>query len=270
MTDVKRAAHQAHQSDTVDVAVRIGMVAYGLVHLLIGWLALQIAFGEKAKQASSTGAMHTLASQPFGAVLVWGVAIGMFLLVLWRALEAWQSFHTEDGADRAKAMVSQIGKGVLYATLAFSAAKTAVGESSKKGSGTDGFTAQLMSVTAGQLLVGAVGLGVIGYGGYYLYMGWSGKFLEKLDGEGRSGNSGTAYQWIGRVGFVAKGLAIGMIGALFVYAAVTHDAKKSAGLDQALQEIADQPFGQVLLAVIAVGIGCYGVFAFARARHLSR
>lgn len=270
MTDVKRAAHQAHQSDTVDVAIRIGMIAYGVVHLMIGWLALQVAFGEKAKQASSSGAMHALASQPFGAVLVWGVAIGMFLLVLWRGLEAWQSFQTEDGADRAKTMVSQIGKGILYATLAFSAAKTAVGESSKKGGGTDSFTAQLLSVTAGQLLVGAVGLGVLVYGGYYVYQGWTDKFLEKLDGKGSSGHSGTAFRWIGKAGYFGKGIAVGMIGALFIYAAATHDAKKSAGLDQALQEIADQPFGQVLLAVIAVGIGCYGIFAFARARHLSR
>lgn len=269
MTDVKRAAHQAHHSDTVDVAVRIGMIAYGVVHLMIGWLALQIAFGEKASQASSSGAMHALANQPFGAALVWGVAVGMFLLVLWRALEAWQSFQTEDGADRAKTIVSQIGKGILYGVLAVSATKTALGDSSK-GSGTDSFTSQLMSVTAGQLLVGAVGLGVLVYGGYYLYQGWTEKFLEKLDGKGSSGHSGTAFQWIGKAGFFGKGIAVGMIGALFIYAAVTHDAKKSAGLDQALQKIADQPFGQALLALIAVGIGCYGIFAFARARHLSR
>lgn len=266
---MKRAARQASSSDAVDLAVRIGLVAYGVVHLMLGWLALQVAFGEKSKQASSTGAMHALANQPFGAVLVWGVTVGMFLLVLWRGLEAFQAYRDEDGADRAKTMTSQIGKGILYAVLAFSAAKTALGDSSK-GSGTDSFTSQLMSVTAGQFLVGAVGLAVIGYGGYYVYQGWTKKFLEKLDGKGQSGNSGTTYEWIGRVGFVAKGLAIGMIGLLFLYAAVTHDAKKSAGLDQALQEIADQPFGQVLLAVIAVGIGCYGLFAFARARHLSR
>lgn len=269
MTDVKRVAHQAHQSDSLDVLVRIGLVAYGVVHLMVGWLALQVAFGEKSEQASGSGAMHALADQPFGAVLVWGVAIGMALLVGWRVLEAWQAFHTEDGADRARRMVSQLGKGVLYGVLAVSATKTALGDSTQ-GSGTDSFTSQLMAMPGGQLIVGAIGLAVLGYGGWYVYQGWSERYLEKLDGQGRGGQNGTAFKTLGKVGYVAKGGAIGVVGGLFVYAALTHDAQKSGGLDQALQEIADQPFGQGLLTLVALDIGCYGLFAFARARHLSR
>jgi len=269
MTDVKRAAGKTHQSDSLDIIVRIGLVAYGVVHLMVGWLALQVAFGEKSEQASSSGAMHALADQPFGAVLIWGVAIGMFLLVVWRALEAWQAFHTEDGSDRAKRMVSQLGKGVLYAVLAFSATKTALGDSSG-GSGTDSLTSQVMQMTAGPFLVGAVGLAVLGYGGWYVYQGWTEKYLEKLDGQGTSGDTGKAFKALGKAGYIAKGGAIGLIGGLFVYAAATHDAQKSGGLDQALQEIAKQPFGQGLLTLVALGIGCYGLFAFARARHLSR
>jgi hypothetical protein len=60
-----------------------------------------------------------------------------------------------------------------------------------------------------------------------------------------------------------------VIGVLFVYAAIDHNAKKSGGLDQAAQKILQQPFGPVLLFAISVGIGCYGLFCFARARHLS-
>ena len=74
----------------------------------------------------------------------------------------------------------------------------------------------------------------------------------------------------GKVGYIAKGVAIAIVGGLFCYAAVTHDAKKSGGLDQALQTVREQPFGQVLLVVIAAGIACYGLFCFARAKHLSR
>ncbi len=74
----------------------------------------------------------------------------------------------------------------------------------------------------------------------------------------------------GKVGYIAKGIAIGIVGGLFAYAAVTHEAKKSGGLDQALQTVLEQPFGPVLLLAIAVGIACYGLFCFARARHLSR
>ena len=37
-----------------------------------------------------------------------------------------------------------------------------------------------------------------------------------------------------------------------------------------LQTVLEQPFGQVLLTAIALGIAAYGLFCFARAKHLSR
>jgi len=126
-----------------------------------------------------------------------------------------------------------------------------------------------MDLPAGQLLVAAVGLVIMGIGGYLVFRAWTDKLREELDAEGRSGSTGTAYLWVGKVGYTAKGIAFGIVGALFLYAALRHDPDESGGLDQALSELLDKPFGPVLLAVIAVGIGCYGLFCFARARHLS-
>lgn len=278
MGDASRAATKAHHSDALDHAVRLGLIAYGVVHLLIGWLALQIAFGEGGN-ASSSGALQTLARQPLGAVLVWLVAGGMLLLVVWRLLEAWQGHDEKDGAEKRGKQAASVLKAVLYGALGVSAVQIAISDSTsgggksgggKSGSGTDGITAQLMQMPGGQLIVGAVGLAVIGYGIHYWYRGLSEKFMENLDGEGRSGDTGDAYKWIGKAGHLAKGTAIGVIGGLFVWAAFTHDAQKSGGLDQALQRTASAPFGQALLTVVAVGIACYGVYCFARARHLSR
>lgn len=270
MTDVRRADQTGNNSDAVDHVIRGGLVAYGVIHILIGWLAIQLAFGEKAKQASGTGALEYLSNQPLGGVLIWLVAIGMVALVLWRLLEAWQAYRAEDGADRVEGVVSQLFKGVVYAVLAFSALQVALGQSGGGGGGTDSMTAELMKMTAGQLLVGAVGLGVLAYGAYYVYLGWTEKFLQKLDGHPQNTEVSKAYRLLGKAGFVAKGIAIGLIGGLLIYAAVTHDPKQSAGLDQALQEIVRQPFGQVLLTLVGAGIACYGLFAFARARHFDR
>jgi len=116
----------------------------------------------------------------------------------------------------------------------------------------------------------AVGLAIIGYGGSLVYRGWSEKFREHLDAQGQSGKDGSAYVLMGKIGYIAKGVAIAIVGGLFCYAAITHDPKKSGGLDQALQTVLEQPFGQALLTAIAIGIGAYGVFCFARAKHLSR
>jgi type IV secretory pathway VirB2 component (pilin) len=262
-------AEQAHASDWLDHAIRAGLVAYGVVHLLIAWLAVQLAFGEKADSASNSGALQYLAEQPLGGVMVWLVAIGMFLLVVWRLLEFAFGYREED--DTKKRWVKRGGslaKAVIYGALGWSAVRTATGSGS--GGGTDSTTAKLMDLPAGQLIVGAVGIGIVVYGGFLVVRGWTEKFREHLDAQGQAGKDGSAYVLFGKIGYIAKGIAIAAVGGLFCYAAVTHEAKKSGGLDQALQRVLELPFGPVLLVAIGIGIAGYGAFCFARARHLSR
>lgn len=269
MGEMAEQAQQAHDSDWLDHAVRAGLVAYGAVHLMVAWLAGQLALGEKSESASNAGALHAIAEQPLGGVLIWLVAVGMLLLVVWRALEfgfGYRSVH--DDAKRWRKRAASLGKGVLYAAIAVSAVKTALGDGSS--GGTDSTTAKLMDLPGGQVIVGAVGAAVIAYGAAQVVRGWTEKFVEHLDAQGQSGTDGSAYVLFGKVGYIAKGIAIGIVGALFGYAAVTHESRKSGGLDQALQTVLEQPFGQVLLICMALGLACYGLFCFARARHLDR
>lgn len=265
----QRTGQQAHQSEWLDWAIRAGLVAYGVVHLMVGWLAAQLALGEKSENASNAGALHALAEQPMGGVLIWTIAVGMMLLVVWRLLEFAMGYRDEsDDKKRWRKRLTSLGKAILYGVLAWSAVKVALGDGSS--GGTDSTTAKLMDLPGGQLIVGAVGLAIAGYGGLLVYRGWTEKFTEHLDAQGQSGKDGSAIVTFGKVGYIAKGIAIAIVGGLFVYAAITHRAKESGGLDQALQTVLEQPFGQVLLLLIAAGIACYGLFCFARARHLSR
>ena len=265
----EQAGQQAENGEWLDYAVRIGLVAYGVVHLMIASLAIQLAVGGGGGSASQKGALAELARQPFGKVLVWAIAIGMFLLVLWRGLEAAFGHEEQDGADRVKKRLASAGKGVIYAVLGVSALKTATGSTSK-GGGSDPMTAKVMNWSGGQVIVVVIGLAIIGYGGFMAYRGWTEKYAEHLDAEGKSGDTGKAYLLFGKVGYIAKGISIAVVGGLFVYAGLTHKAKKSGGLDQALHKVLEQPFGAVLLVAIGLGLGCYGLFCFARARHLSR
>ena len=72
---------------------------------------------------------------------------------------------------------------------------------------------------------------------------------------------------LGRVGYVAKGVAFGIVGLLVIAAAATYDPEKSRGLDAALKTLAAQPYGQWLLSALALGIGCYGLYCFLWARY---
>lgn len=266
---VGEQARAAHESDWLDRVARVGLVAYAVVYLLIAWLAIQLALGDHEGRPSSSGAFRELADQPLGGVLIWVVAVGMFLLAAWQLLEASVGHRDEDGAKRTGKRLVSAGKAAVYVAIGASGVRIAVGSGSS-GQGEETWTAKLMNLPAGQAIVGLVALAIIGFGVFEIYRAWTDDFSDQLDVEGRSGKTGTAYLAFGRIGYAARGVAFAIVGGLFGYAAITHDADKSGGLDQALLEVLDQPFGPALLCGIGVGLACFGLFTLAHARHLSR
>jgi hypothetical protein len=266
---IERAGDEAERSNWLDRAVRFGLVAYGFVYLMIAWVAGQLALGNHEGRPSAQGALAHLADEPLGRLLLWAVAVGLFVLVVWRVLEAIGGHRGAEGADLVRRRAVSVGKALLYGGLGVSAVSVATG-GGQSSRAPKTATAEVMDLPAGQWLVGLAALAIIGYGAVLVWRGCTDRFLEHLDGSGRSGEAGRAYTWFGRAGHVAKGIAFGLVGCLVGYAAVTHEPQKSGGLDHALRKVLEQPFGPYLLLAIAVGIGCYGLFCFAWARHRSR
>jgi hypothetical protein len=264
------AAREAHASDWLEHAARAGLVAYAAVYLLIGWLAIQLALGDRQGTPSSSGAMHELAQQPLGDVLIWLVSLGLFLLAAWKVLDGCVGHREEqDHGKRLRARLTSAGEAVVYTAIGLSGLQVATGTGSS-GKDQKSWTASVMDATGGQLAVGLVGVAILGFGAYQIYQAWTEGFADKLDAEGRSGSTGTAYLALGKAGWSARGIAFMVVGGLVGYGAATHDASKSGGLDQALLTVLDQPFGPVLLCLLGAGLVCYGVFTLARARHLSQ
>ena len=263
----EQVGRKAENSKAFGHAVRVGLIAYGVVHLLIAWVAIQLAFGSEKGSASSQGALSQMAKTPVGGVLLYVVAAGFGALVVWQLLEAALGHRDQQGRKRVVKRLGSAFKVVIYATLGWSALKIAMGGGSD-GGGTDTTTAKIMSMPGGQVLVGIVGLAVLGFALRLIYKGLSEGFADKLDIEGRLGNSGKAFLTFGKVGYVSKGLAFFIVAGLFLWAAWTRDPKKSGGLDQALHQLLQQPFGMPMLLALGAGIACYGLFAFAWARHL--
>ncbi len=265
----RRAGREAEDSDWMDTAIRIGLASYGVVHLLIAWLALRLALGDSGGSASSQGALAQLGRTGLGRASLYVVGVGFVALMVWQGLEAIKGHRDEEGKKRTFKRLTSAAKVVLYLSLAIPAFTTAAGASSG-GGGTDGITAKIMSLPGGPVLVVLVGVGVLAVAGFLAKRGWTESFRSKLESEGQTGKDGRAYVLFGKVGYLAKAAALVIVGALFIYAAVTHDPEKSAGLDQALHRLLEQPFGAVMLVVVALGLGCYGLFCFAWARHLDR
>jgi hypothetical protein len=265
---VLNSAGRADRSATLDRGVRVGLVVYGVMHLVIAATAFQLTLGERGN-ASQRGAFAELAQTPLGSGVLYLVAVGFAALVVWQALEAAAGHRDADGGKRVLERVGSAAKAVVYATLGYSAAAMAVGAGSGSGSSTDGLTARLMSAPGGQLLVGLVGVGLVAVGGYLGYRGWSERFTKDLDGTASSGER-RPILLLGKVGHLGKGASLAAVGLLFVVAAARHQPEESGGLDVALHELLRQPFGPVLVGAVALGLACFGLYCFAWARHLNR
>lgn len=255
LDDARDKAHEVGDSTAYRWLVRGGLVAFGVVHLLVAYLAVRLAFGSTSEDASQTGALRELAKAPLGPFLLWGTSIGLFVIAVWQLLSAFVGHRHLSGKLRKRRRLVSVGRTVLYGVLGWNAASIALGGSG--GDGGDTASATLLSMPFGQILVGILGIAVGFVGGSQIMKGVRDKYEEELEG-----SLAGSRQWVARVGHVGKGVAIAIVGALFLWAAWTFDAESAGGLDNALQTVRSAPFGVVILGAIAVGFACYGVYCF--------
>src|SRR3954454_1972999 len=269
------AAGRAGNSDALENLARIGMIAYGVVHLLVAWLALQLAWGGGGGEADQSGAMATVSRSPVGTPLLWIIAVGLLALAVWQAAEAlhWRRALQSGGRQRKKALykiVKSVARAVVYVALAVTAIKFAVGSGTSSAQKQQDKTAGVFSWPGGRFLVGIAALVLIGIGVAHVYKGVTKKFLKQIDLAEAPPKATRLITRLGQVGFPAKGVALALVGALLGYAAIIFDPSKARGLDGAMRTILDAPFGQWLLTLVALGIVAFGAFLFARARYPER
>lgn len=258
MAKPRAAASTVQQSSALKGLARVGYAVDGVLHILIGVLAIATVVGASSQSADQAGALQTIADQPFGLFLLWIIAAGMIGLALFYLA----SGITTRGSDRDTWMkrAKFFGKAVVYAALTALAVSVAVGSGSSGGGSS--MTATLLANPAGVVLVVLIGLGVLGVGVYQVAKGARQKFFDDLNAP----TPRTPVTVVGTAGYIAKGIAFATIGILFIVAAFTHDPSTTAGLDGALKTLAQLPFGIVILVVVALGFMLYGVYCFVRAR----
>jgi Domain of Unknown Function (DUF1206) len=266
MTSAARSAHEATDNRWVDLGARIGLACYGVTHLLIAWLALQIAFGGGGgEQASQKGAFQELTGNAFGVIMLWVIVLGFVAVALWRLGQAiWGYRYVSDHTKQLRKRASSAFKVVVFGTFAVLAARTALGGGG--GNGQQKATAGVLGLPGGQWIVGIVGLGIVVAGGSKIYAGWKKSFEDDMnmptDPKARK-----TIERTGQVGFIAKGVSIGVIGILVVVAAIEFDPAKASGLDAALRSLTQTPLGPWLLVVVALGLAAYGVFCAFDAKY---
>jgi hypothetical protein len=267
VNEARRTARRAANSNALEALTRMGFVGYGLLHLAVAWLAVQLALGRPSQESDQSGAFHTLARQPFGHVLLIVITVGLAAMALWQLLLALVGHRDKRGHSRTAERLASAARTVFYVALAWTAGKVVAGAPTSNAEQQQSATAGVMGHTGGIWLVGLCGLGVTALGVGLIVYGVKRSFEKRLMiGQMRRPVRRTAAV-LGTIGYVARGVAFGVVGLLLIDAAVSHNSAKSRGLDAALRTLAGQPFGKLLLALVALGFAAFGVYCFLQARY---
>jgi hypothetical protein len=265
--EARSAARRAGNSKYVDWLAKAGFAARGVMYVLIGILALEVAFGNSGHKADQSGAVRVVGQTPFGGVLLWLLAIGLIGMALWRLSEALYGGPGADGRKTSSRLIAGF-KTVLYGFLAYSIMKYALGLGAPKSSNKQSvdLTATAMRQPGGRILVGIVGLVLIGVGVWLAWRAFERKFLAELRTGEMSAQTRKVVTFLGRFGGVARGIVFGAAGLFLLIAAFTAKAHKAKGLDATLLAFTKTPAGPWLLVLVAIGLVLFGGYSFAESR----
>ncbi|MEU2880903.1 DUF1206 domain-containing protein [Streptomyces sp. NPDC007070] len=260
---VRRAA----KGSVTEGAARAGLAARGVIYLLVGVLALRVAFGDGDRQADRNGALAAIADKPFGAVLLWALGVGLAGMALWRLSEAVFGAAGPDGRKAGKRLAAA-ARCVFYVSVAWSVLSFAAGSGGGRSSDEQSrdLTARAMAVPAGQWLVGAAGAGIAVAGVWMGVQAVRRHYRRKLKLGELSPRTRRLIDVTGVGGGAARGLVFATAGVFAVRAALDYRPNQAKGLDDTLRSLADTPFGPWLLALVAAGLVLFGLFSFALAR----
>ncbi len=254
MDSPSEAASRAEQLPVMRALARVGMAAIGVLHVLVGAIAIAVAAGAGG-DADQSGALQSIASVPGGRVAIGVLVIGLAALTVWQLLQIVVLRRKERRlADAAKA--------VVYAALTVLAGSVAVGSTRDASSSERTLSARLLALPGGVFVLALIGLAIVAVGVGFFVNGFTRRFERdmRLPPNALAGVTTV----LGRIGYLAKGAALVLVGALVVTAAVAYDPEAAGGLDGSLKALARLPAGGLLLVAVALGLIAYGLFWLVR------
>ena len=268
--DAGSEAKAAATSPWFTPLARLGYAVKGAVYLIMGLLALSAALGGGGAPTDQKGVFQTIFEQPAGRLLLIVVAAGLVGYALWCLCQG--ALDVDGKGTSAKGIVTRVGYGVVgivYLALAFGAFTLATAGSAGKSSDTTtrDVTAQLLSKPLGVALVILAGVGALMIAVILFYRAWKADFEQLIQPKELGQQGKDLLVTLGRVGYAALGVVFVEISAFLVVAAVRHDPNQAQGLGGALRVMEQQPFGRLLLAIVALGLVAYGVYSVASARY---
>jgi hypothetical protein len=245
---------------------RAGFAAKGMLFAIIGIIAAAVAFGGEDRAADQTGALRSLGDDAVGTALLVALAVGLGAYALFRLVEAVQGPASKAGTEAKLERVASVVRFVIYGVLCVSAVRLLT-ESGGAGTDERETTSTVFDLPAGVAIVFTAGLVLVGVGLYQGYRSLTTSFEEELEVARMSPRMRTVARLLGIGGHAARAVIFPLVGLFLIRAAVEHDSREAKGIDGALNELARQPLGEVLLFAVAAGLIVYGAYCLIEARY---
>ena len=264
-----RTAERTARGSGAQLLSRLGYAAKGVVYCIMGLTAARVAIGDGGATTDRKGAIEAIYEQPFGQFLLGVVIVGLVGYALWclilRAL-----LDVEHKGTDAKGLLSRVANGVVgisYGSLAYGAFRllTGTGSAGKSSdASTQDWTAVLLRQPYGEPLVILAGAVVIAVAFYCFAQAYKASFMKDFEYMGQM-----AQTWVRRLqhsGRAAQGVVFSLIGIFLIIAAIKHNAHDAKGVGGSLKQLAHEPYGHAVLAIVALGLIAYGLFSLCQAR----
>ncbi|UII25387.1 DUF1206 domain-containing protein [Fulvivirga maritima] len=249
---------------------RIGHAAKGIVYGIAGVLTLMAAFNMGGQKAGKTQVIDFLQKQAFGQVLVILMGIGLACYAFYRFVQvAGKSEKLQDKSDlkRTALKVGFFISGIIYLGFAYYAISQVLGSSGSSGS-SKGLLSSMMEHSWGIVVI-YIASGLLLIKAIYQFV----KVANKEYYEGVRGmNVGvqkakSIVRKAGAIGFIARGILIGITAYFFFQAANTHDASQVQGTSGAFSFLQQSSSGPWLMAAVALGLIGYSVYMIIVSRY---
>ena len=263
---VKRAA----ANPVVELLERLGYVARGALYAVMGLLALGIAVGVGGGQTTDlSGSLVFLIGNPLGKVVLIAFAIGLAAYSLWGFIRAiFDPLHRGSDASGYLARLGFVTSALSYGAIVIFALQILGGSSAASGDSTQKTIASILTHPAGGWVTAIIGVAAILVGLGQFLEAYRATFAKDLKGAEMSASERDVVVKLGRFGMFARGVIFLVIGWFLVQAGLHHDASQVQGFGGAFQFLLGQPFGRVLLGIVALGFVALGLHSFACARWI--
>jgi hypothetical protein len=263
---VKRAA----ASPLLEFLERLGYAVRGALYAAMGVLALRIVLSVAGGQTTDlTGSLVFLVGNPFGKVLLVAAVIGLTAYTLWGFTRAiYDPLHRGSDASGYMARLGFVTSALSYAAIVVFAIQLLAGSGATNNDGTQKTVASVLTHPAGGWLTILIGLVVIGVALGQFLESYRATFKADLKGAEMSAKTRDMVVMLGRFGMFSRGVIFLVIGWFVIQAGVHHDPAQAQGFGGAFAFLLAQPFGRLVLGIVALGFVALGLHSFACARWI--